>query len=359
MSSLQTRGSLVATALYRAWRLEPPAAFDLTPEQLAEVTPLLYESSAGALGWWRIRKMPLRETSSGELLHQAYRLLVLHGAMHERQVQKVFRSLRAAGIEPILIKGWAVARLYPEVALRPYGDVDILVRRRDRDRAEETVDEKARDCFVDLHSPAFELADRSLEDLFLRSQLVQCGDEQVRVLSPEDHFALLAVHLLKHGAWRPVWLCDLALLLENMTADFKWDVCLGEDSRRANWILSAAGLAHKLLGAEISDSEHAEKIRHVPEWLVAGVLKQWETPFAIAQPPMSHRAPINSYLTNPLGLFGDLRRRWPNPILATVSVNGIFAARPRRRYQFENCRQRLSRWLMHGSGAGRPLAIEE
>jgi hypothetical protein len=359
MSSLQTRGSLVAAALRGAWRVEQPATSDLSAEQFDEVTPLLYESGAAGLAWWRIRKTPLRTTASGELLHQAYRMLVLQGAMHETRIQKVFRALRADGIEPILIKGWAVARLYPQLALRPYGDIDLLIRRRDLAAAETVVAERTRDCVVDFHAPAFELIDRSWDDLFRRSELAVCGEEQVRILSPEDHFALLAVHLLKHGAWRPLWLCDLALLLENMPIEFSWDVCMGKDQRRRNWILSAAGLAHQLLGASITDSHVAELAHQVPCWLVANVIKQWETPFATAQAPNSYGAPIRSYLTRPFGLFTDLRRRWPNPILATISVNGTFGARMRRRYQLANCSQRLVRVIMQGSGAGGPLATSE
>jgi len=29
------------------------------------------------------------------------------------------------GVEPILGKGWAIARLYPERGMRPYGDIDL------------------------------------------------------------------------------------------------------------------------------------------------------------------------------------------------------------------------------------------
>ncbi len=286
-------------------------------------------------------------------------MLVLQGAMHETRIQKVFRALRASGIEPILIKGWAVARLYPQLALRPYGDIDLLIRRRDLVRAEKIVEEKTRDCAVDFHAPAFELADRSWEDLFQRSQLAECGSQAVRLLSPEDHFALLAVHLLKHGAWRPLWLCDLALLLENMPGDFSWHVCLGKDRRRQNWILSAAGLVHYLLGATIDDPQIADSARRVPAWLIDAVLKQWDTPFVTAQAPISYQAPIKSYLFSPLGFLSDLRRRWPNPILATINVNGTFGVRMRRRYQLADCSQRLARVLLHGSGAGRPLATGE
>src|SRR5205823_8138049 len=202
--------------------------------------------------------------------------------------------------------------------------------------------EEARDCFTDLHSGMFELADRSIADVFSRSQLVPCGDEQVRVLALEDHFALLAIHLLKHGAWRPLWLCDLGLLLESMSSEFDWELCLGKDNRRSNWILAAIGLARALLDASIND-EGISGRAGAPAWLVESVLKNWEAPFAGAHAPQKHRAPIRSYIRRPRGVVSDLARRWPDPILATISANGTFGRRRRRRYQILNCLQRAAR----------------
>ncbi len=335
------RGGLVAGTLKRSWTASSLSRIDLSATQLEEVTPLLYESGAAGLGWWRIRETNLRDTSSGELLHQAFRLLALQGAMHETRIQKVFAALRNANVEPILIKGWAVARMYPQLGLRPYGDIDLIVRSHDYPNAKTVVERDARDCLVDFHALPFELADRSIEELFLRSELVSCGDSRVRVLSPEDHFALLAIHLLKHGAWRPLWLCDLGTLLESMPNDFEWDRCLGKDRRRANWILAASGLAQELLGALIQDESVAKRAREVPGWLVQRVLKEWETPFAYAQSPQRHQAPIGSYLRRPRGLLSDLAGRWPSPIIATVSVNGTFGHRRRIRYEVGN-------WLLRG-----------
>src|SRR5215831_2165283 len=266
-SSNASAGRLVATALRHSWRDSisdttiPPVIHvedvratppDLSLTDFDVVIPLLYDSGAAGLGWWRIRGTDLSDTPSGELLHQAFRLLTLQARIHEKQIQKVFRSLRANNIEPILMKGWSVARRYPQIGLRPFGDIDLLVRPRQNLQAAWIAgSEEFRDCSTDFHPGAFELADRSLDDLFARSRLVECGDEQVRVLSDEDQFALSAVHFLKHAAWRPLWLCDLALFLESMSAGFDWDLCLGTDARRANWILSAVGLARDLLGASI------------------------------------------------------------------------------------------------------------
>jgi len=343
MSFRASNAALISRVLNGSWRSGANPAIALSNRELDAVTPLVYDSGAAGLGWWRIRDTALAQTPSGELLHQAFRFLALQARIHETRIQRVLVSLRTAGIEPILIKGWSIARLYPQPGLRPYGDIDLLVRPEQHlAAARVAAADDFRDCLIDFHPGAFELADRSIDDLILRSQLVQCGDEEVRVLGNEDHFALLAIHLLKHGAWRPLWLCDLGLLLESMSSDFDWALCLGKNSRRSNWILSAVGLAHALLNASIND-EGISGRANAPAWLVAGVLKNWEAPYAAAQAPHRHRAPIKSYFRRPRGVISDLTRRWPDPILATISANGVFAHRRRVRYQIQNCVQRAAR----------------
>jgi putative nucleotidyltransferase-like protein len=347
METASTRGSLVSTVLRGAWRAQLPSDLSLSSEELDEVTPLLYGSGAAGLGWWRIRDTAWRGSASAELMHQALQLQTLFAEIHKTKVQKTFRLFRSAGVEPILIKGWAIGRLYPQPGLRPAGDIDLFIRRGDYAAAQRVIkSEEARDCWVDLHTHIFELADRSPEDLYERSELVLCGDEQVRVLRSEDHFALLAIHFLKHGAWRPLWLCDLALMLESMSAAFDWKLCLGKERQRENWILSAAGLAQTLLDAEADNERVLAQARRIPSWLVRGVLKQWERPFADEQPPAYHGAPMRSYLRHPRGVLRDLARRWPNPIVATVSVNGTFDSRPRWPYQLSNCFLRAARLVL-------------
>src|SRR5260370_35497340 len=120
-------GRLVATSLEGSWRTSPPPEFQLSTTEFDEVTPLLYDSGAAGLGWWRIRETALRETPSGELLHQAFRLLALQANIHQMKIQKLFQLMRAAGVERIMLKGWPIRRLYPQPALRPYGDFDLFV----------------------------------------------------------------------------------------------------------------------------------------------------------------------------------------------------------------------------------------
>jgi hypothetical protein len=344
-----SNAALISRVLSGSWRANSNPTLALSIQELDAVTPLACDSGAAGLGWWRIRDTELAQTPSGELLRQEFRCLALQARIHETKIQRVLRSLRAANIEPILIKGWSIARLYPQPGLRPYGDIDLLVRPEQYLAAARiAASEGLRDCFIDIHPGAFEVADRSIDDLFSRSQLVQREDEQVRVLGSEDHFALLAIHQLKHGAWRPLWLCDLGLLLESMFSDFDWELCLGRDKRRRNWILSAIGLARKLLDASINDEEIGARAI-APDWLVESVLKNWETPFAGAHAPNRHRAPIKFYLRRPRGVIGDLIRRWPDPILATITAKGTFGPRRRVRYQLQNCVQRAARLARPGA----------
>ena len=341
------KGELVARALSGSWRAEGTHEFELSPQELDEVTPLLYGSGAAALGWWRVRHTELKESPSAEVLHQAYRLQSLQSAIHEQKIEKVFRLMREAGIAALLAKGWAASRLYPDFALRPYGDIDLLVHPDDISRATDVLETpEASDCWVDLHKGFDEIDERSVEDLFNRSMQISLGSETIRVLSAEDHLALLSVHLLKHGAWRPLWLCDIGAALESISDSFRWDICLGSNRTHSHWITCAMVLAHRLLNAEPSETARPYVDFSIPTWLEMNVLEQWAAPFAINQPPMCHSASMADHLKHPTGILKGLRERWPNPILATVSINGEFNEFPRLPYQVGNWALRAGQFIV-------------
>jgi len=344
------KGSLVAEVLAGAWRASALPTLQISERELAEVTPLLYDSGTAALGWRRVSKTPLRDSSSAEVLHQAYRLQSLQSEIHEQTIAKVFRLLRHSQVEAVLGKGWATAGMYAEKALRPYGDIDICVRPGHFKLAEEILSTPdAADCWVDLHKHFSEVDERTVDDLFARSRTVSLGEEQIRILGPEDQLALSCIHLLKHGAWRPLWLCDVGVAIESLPATFDWDLCLGRNKTRAHWIACAIGLAKRLLRAE-TENLPGEIEPQLPAWLIGNVIKQWANPFAIDQPPMSHPVPMAYLLRHPAGLVDGLRQRWPNPIIATVSVNGEFNNLPRLPYQMANCLSRIGRLLLNSPG---------
>jgi len=342
------KGNLVARVLSGSWRSSPFPPLDLSKAELDEVTPLLCGSGAAALAWRRIAVTDLRDTYAAEMLHQAYRLQSLQAELLEKKVEKVFRLLRQARVDAVLAKGWVAARIYFDAALRPYSDIDICVPAEHFNRAEHVFSASdANDCSIDLHKHFHEFKDRSVGEIFARSQLVPLGEERIRTLGPEDHLALLCIHFLKHGAWRPLWLCDIAAAIESLPENFDWNVCLGSNKTRAKWIMAAIGLARRLLGAEADNLPITSDEMDSPAWLVDNVLRQWADPFPNQQAPMNHPVPMAHLLRHPAGLFEGLRKRWPNAILATVSVDGDFNNLPRLPYQMANCISRMGNFLIH------------
>lgn len=340
-TSAQVWRHLGATVLCGAWR-HAPADLRISAEELAEIAPALLKSGSGALGWWRIRHSDLRSSPAGLQLQQAYRLHTVQAAVHEREIKQAFTFFRAQGLEPILGKGWAVARLYPNVGLRPYGDLDLYLPPENyRVAADALTRPDGPAVGVDLHSGSAELDDRSFEGLYDRSQLVTLGDVDVRILGPEDNLRLLCLHTLRHGAWRSLWLCDLAVALETRPVNFDWDYFLSGDDRRTDWVACSIGLAHQVLGAEVDDTPVAWRAKHLPRWLVPAVLRQWNA----GQTPHGCRIPMAAYIRNPAGLVKALRLRWPNPIEATVGVRGPFNEAPRLPFQVGDSVRRIARFL--------------
>jgi hypothetical protein len=345
---------------------DPSRAADLSEAELTEITPLLCRSGAGALAWQQLRNTPLAGLPAALELHEVYRRQRLSALLHEREIAGVVSLLRAEGIEAVLVKGWAIARRYPDPALRPYGDIDLCVRPDRHAKAARVLERIASidGPFVDLHcgftrigqtknvqSPRSKVqsllgADRlwtldfglwtkhddNWDELFARSRVVECAGKPVRVLSDEDHLRILCLHLLRSGAHRPPWLCDVALLLEQvqsptskvqsrtdrvavtessrglsarrdapgsvrintpdpeevkedfgdrtldfgpwtLDSGFDWDACLGRNPVDANWVGVAVRLAHELLGAEIRQTPFADT--KLPRWLAPAVLAQW------------------------------------------------------------------------------------
>jgi hypothetical protein len=85
----------------------------------------------------------------------------------------------------------------------------------------------------------------------------------------------------------------------------------------------------------------------LPAWLIENVLRQWATPFAANQAPMSHPLPMVELVRRPSEWMKGLGSRWPNAILATVSVEGSFNDFPRFPYQLANCVSRAGRFVIH------------
>jgi len=335
----EARGRQLARVLRGAWRARPDAGgFD--GAGLPEVLPLLQRSGSAGLAWWRARSAGAPPPVLAPL-HDAFAIHALAAAMRAPQVAAAFALLRDHGVDALLGKGWAVARLYPRAGLRPYGDIDLYVPRTDEAAARSALDASGVALPVDLHVGFAELDDRASAELFARAAVKRLGDAEVRVFGPEDHLRLLALHMLRHGAWRPVWLCDLALLVETLPPDFDWAYFTSGDALRTDAAVCAIRLAHELLGADLEGVPGSLRERVLPGWLVPAVLRQWgDGEFE----PHGTRVPMRTELRRPRGLPHALRVRWPNAVEATIGQRAPFNDLPRLPFQLGECLFRTLRF---------------
>lgn len=328
--------ALIGRTLSGTWRATPPE-LDIDAAELKRVTPLLLGSGAGALGWWRLRDSKLKDTPQARELHDAYRHHTLLGRVFEKQLAQAVARFRAAGIEPMLVKGCAIARFYPEPGLRPFGDLDFCVQPEKYHAAISAVEEFARVSLVqiDLHHGLDALLENKKENesktnaVFRQSELIKIGDCTVRVPSIEDHLRILCLHFLKHGGWRPLWLCDVAAILETSASEFDWDICLGENSKQAWKIVCVIKLAEQLLDArKRNDLPLVYRKKSLPRWLKKTVLKQWEMPFADQH---EGRDLMQDALRYPTRYLKTFRKRWfeSDAIRATQAFNAEFNNFPR------------------------------
>ncbi|HTG17133.1 MAG TPA: nucleotidyltransferase family protein, partial [Blastocatellia bacterium] len=257
-----------------------------------------------------------------------------------------------AEIEPVLLKGRAMADLYPELALRPYGDVDLCFKTEQYATALAVLESPEGRAFnVDPHDDLDRLYGLSFDELLTRSQMMRVGKIEVRVPCSEDHLRILCIHFLKHGAWRPLSLCDVAAALESRSDDFDWDRCLGTDKLITDWVACTIGLAHKLLGARTEDTPVTPRASRLPRWLLPAVLKQWEKPYPQANETTEL---MMTHLRKRSGVMRAMGMRWPNPIRATVYFRAPFNELPRFPFQLSNYVSQAARFL-----AALPKALRE
>lgn len=256
------------------------------------------------------------------------RLKQLNLKVHEYHIEKAWKRFENAGFKPILIKGWAAAQYYDNPFDREFNDVDLVIEPADFDRAELFQNNYREDnTAIDLHRGLRQLDTLSFEDLYERTEIVRCGQTEVRVLCREDHLRVLCVHWLIDGGAKREKLEDIYYAVKNRPPEFDWDRCLNVVSQtRRKWILCTIALAGKYLGLDLKATPLADEMVEIPKWLLKALEKEWRSDVLLL--------PIHYYLNNRRELWRQIKKRIPpNPIQATIDMEGEFDNRPRIFYQ--------------------------
>ncbi len=236
-----------STLLWEACRRQPdPAALrralaggadlELAVQAATEhrIGPLLWRAldSADALD----ELGPLRPVLGG--VADAYRMEAL--LLLPRSVALAVGPLTEAGLEPVVLKGPAVAARYPGPGLRPMEDIDLLLPRADHRRALEALGgagwgvarpagpdlydtalthPEVPSLFVELHYGLEGASQRvtalDAEALWRRRRPIDCAGTPAFGLPPAEELVTLAAHAGKphHGFARLVWIADLAMIV--------------------------------------------------------------------------------------------------------------------------------------------------
>lgn len=271
-------------------------------------------------------------------LRDLVRHQTLEAARFEHGLEARLLALAEAGIRPILVKGWAIARRYPAKGLRHYSDLDLVVTKDERARATDVLARFEHDRLaVDLHVGVPHVRGRDAAALAARMRPVALGAAEVVTLGDEDHLWLLALHALGHGAWRPVWLVDLALLVESVALD--WDYLLAGPGRDAATVKVALLLARDALAAELAPFSDEQ----LPSWTLPALHRSWSEGYR-AYAPLT-KLPAASELLR------EARRRWPNPIRATAAARGPWNEWPRAPLQLFDSLRRAARFARARDGS--------
>jgi Uncharacterised nucleotidyltransferase len=276
------------------------------------------------------------------------RFQALEQLRRERWLASVFAAFAAHGIEAVTFKGWALARLYGRPGLRPVGDVDLLVRREDLDHARTVLAGFEGGTEVDVQADLSRyLPDRTIEQLLSSSERLPVPGAMISVLGAADHLRLVCLHQLHHGSWRPLWLCDVAVLVEALPPGFAWSDCLRGSRHLGDGVLALVELARRWLGAGPAIEPPSSE---PPEWFERAVLQAWNRGYR----PSPERLEGLSWTRLPQAL----RARWPDPLSSTLHLDAPFHGVPRFPIQVAELVRRGSRhaarrWRRRGVGAER------
>ncbi len=196
-----------------------------------------------------------------------------------QNLAKVMNALQMAGIEALTYKGPILANeAYDDPSVRQFDDLDIIVRKRDLQRARDSIEAEGYDPCLALpeaieRSPFrpekpyllrhrdgshdIDLSCRLMHDYFSfelpeeaiweGSRLYEVDQHSIPTLSREALFVTLCVHGSKHLWSRPSWIGDIAGLLSKNADSMDWE----EIIRLAR---ATDGLRMVLLGVSLAET---------------------------------------------------------------------------------------------------------
>ncbi|MDQ6963628.1 MAG: nucleotidyltransferase family protein, partial [Mariprofundales bacterium] len=201
-----------------------------------------------ALLWHKLHPLGVDlpvETVTG--VAEMLRLQAVERSQMRRAAAEMLSALADAGVEVVVLRGMALAeRLYPRVDLRVQSDIDLLVSPVAVEAALVVLRSLGftpvnswqphllgrGSVLVDLHDEPLgaarirswqKLTPMSCETFFDHALAATVADAPALLIDDVMQLPWLCFHATKHSFERMVWLWDIALLADKITADSRWD----------------------------------------------------------------------------------------------------------------------------------------
>lgn len=298
---------------------------------------------------WRALESAAREAVPADVaarLSAEARRAALHALAAKAETARAAAALNRAGVEPTLLKGWALeADLFGEIGRRVTRDLDLLVRAEELPAAVATLRDAGYACaltgkfgssqylasfmrfshhvvfvrpqsriMIELHARPFRnehlLPADTLESEPRILKTVD-GAAQYRVPTPRWNFVYLALHGFRHRWERAKWLVDLPPLLHRLSpADWRWVETQAERLAVAPALGIALVLARDFLGAEIPGRARALLDRAERSYLTGACRRE-----LLASEPYADRPTLVRWLESHAISFGA------SPRLAVVGAS--------------------------------------
>ena len=241
------------------WASSRPAAAPLAEPEASAVARLALAHGLGPLLYGRLRGQDILPPATMAELRRAYYDNAGRSARLWHALETALRALAQAGIPTLLLKGAALVQtVYENPALRPMGDLDLLVRPADAGRAlaalaglgyrpqqhepapgstrtyenEIMLGREGAPAPLELHwglfdSPHYQ-SQLPMEWFWQTARPVHIGDTGAQALGPEAQILHLCGHLLLHhgGDARLLWLHDIAEVVARYRGEINWSMLL-------------------------------------------------------------------------------------------------------------------------------------
>ena len=231
---------------------------DLTPEQWRELLAMAEAHKLLPLVLDSLQNCPGLQSMDGAQL-AAFRRQARHHVMMQTLRTGEFlalnRTLRAAGIMPLVVKGLICRQLYPKPDLRPSGDEDVLVSEEqfalccrlmtDAGMTPGTEEPEAYEVpfrktgsplYIELHKHLFQPEsqvygdlNRFFENVFENPVELEIGGDRVMTMAPTDHLLYLICHAFKHflhSGFGIRQVCDIVLFAWRYGSEIRWEQVL-------------------------------------------------------------------------------------------------------------------------------------